>query len=621
MQQTQSDRRDSEYNTKLQMFDNRINEIERNFAKLHTEFQVLTADMPSLRSEIQSMMKKELITLTENYNKVEHRCHQLINERLQGYKEVYQALESKFNEIYLTNKVKQLLSKEVNNTKLTEFGILTQNIDDKIKTHFEENVEQLKNDINLIKKEIRTEQPKVIAKFIESYLLQNNIRNNKNMQQSIDKIYNKQTQSTNAKLSKSINNAEKLYSRLADDVYNRLQMQRQDTKKQLQNMESKLCNQMKQSFNVLHKSMSNNALLTQNSTASARKLVQSPKRTSRSRTVTGSATFSSDYDQTEIQRALHEKLVTSQQKLEKLEKQFEKRLSQLQAQTDNLSHVLKNGNNKNKNQRKQNNTKKRAKTLSTTPTTTQHMTSRSIKSKSKCKSKSKSKNKSKSTSSNKHAKQQKRKLKEHQRDLERQQKLDGILQPTQQKQRFPQSTNDTDVKFFNDGEAATASHTEETSNDTIGSAYTNQLVFGGSTNDTSKSTNFRSTFSHSNQIDDEEFNSSSSSDLPESTTTESIVTNAILSDSLDERCGEIQNSISNLQQMLNDIKSNESRRQFNKKIKKNVTRSKAAQRCHNRQLRTAVSGNAKPIKPQIMYEPPKDLPPHLRPHLSDLDKV
>jgi len=234
---TMTERVESESRHKLENLEARLAALDKRQTLMETDCKLfVNGDMPSLRDEVRQTVKRQLVEMTAKYNEVEQRCNDLINERLDGYTEVYSALEKKLTHVLTDNLTSYAEKMNANNDAIKEWTRKT------LERHLESvrNVEQnVTRRIETLQHQILEEQPKylegVISKNLRSMAL-----DTENIKQRVDQKLNLQNQSAER--------AELTCSKIADDVYKRLQSQRCDLFEHIKHVELRITSQLKEAI-------------------------------------------------------------------------------------------------------------------------------------------------------------------------------------------------------------------------------------------------------------------------------------------------------------------------------------------------------------------------------------
>ena len=229
---TMMDRRDHETNHKMENLTSRLNVFERKLSQIGTDTKMfLNSDMPIIYNEVQNIVKKQLMDITEKYANVEKRCHEMIHQRLDGYHDVYNALEKKLNNLLQDQLEKYEIKLMSNNERLKQWmnNLMIDNLhsmNDNIKhieTSMNEKINNLENKLNQELKGFIKENIKSILKDTKYKTNYRNIG-----------LQNKLAE-----------RAEIACNKIADDVYKKLQNQRYDLIKHIRNVESRISEQLK----------------------------------------------------------------------------------------------------------------------------------------------------------------------------------------------------------------------------------------------------------------------------------------------------------------------------------------------------------------------------------------
>lgn len=217
------ERNDADSNHKSMNLENRISNTETKMQRIENECQLLNADIPGLTNEVRSIVRKELLNITEKYNSCENRMNDMILERLGGYTDIYNTLENKlqsklashlstikqefneWNENILLQVEQRLQKYKFDAANATAEH--SKNLQSKL-TAIETNVNE---NIAKFEHQIFTEQPK----YLHTYMTQK-LASVENSAQMIKEVKCAQENAVKA---------EQLCSRIADDVYKRLQNQ------------------------------------------------------------------------------------------------------------------------------------------------------------------------------------------------------------------------------------------------------------------------------------------------------------------------------------------------------------------------------------------------------------
>ena len=183
------------------------------------------SDIPGLEKQVQAQVRKELKHMTDKYNDLETRINDMIHERLEGYSDVYQSLHENTKRMFdthcesltanLVTKVNALIAKHQcalvqqqthkMQSMVDELRSFQVRVDDKIAN---------------IERHVMCEQPKALSSSIQRYVKKEKL---KHFQALASPIHKQSKLIKNA--SKAALKAEKTCSKLADDVYHRLQTQ------------------------------------------------------------------------------------------------------------------------------------------------------------------------------------------------------------------------------------------------------------------------------------------------------------------------------------------------------------------------------------------------------------
>merc|ERR1712013_142930 len=190
----------------------------------------VNGDLPSLRAEVGQTVKRQLLEMTAKYNEVERRCNDLINQRLDGYSEVYSALEQKLKNVLTENLT------NANNDAIKEWTRKTLEGHRESVRSVEENVTRR---LETLQRQILEEQPKYLEGVISTKL----------RTMALDTADIKQRVEAKLSLqSESAQRAELTCSKIADDVYQRLQSQRCDLFEHIKNVELRITAQLKEAI-------------------------------------------------------------------------------------------------------------------------------------------------------------------------------------------------------------------------------------------------------------------------------------------------------------------------------------------------------------------------------------
>eukprot|EP01083_Nonionella_stella_P009574 27520_1 len=315
LSQTVMDRRDHESNHKFDTMESRLNNIERKQNQIETDCKMfLDSDMPSIYNEVKNIVKKQLLDITNKYAKNEKRCYQMIHERLDGYDNVYDALEMKLEKLFKDTLSKHNTKMNANNDDMREW---TKNY---MKQHWMANIDgvhemnknikhvqqQLNERIQNLEFQMLTEQPKCIKAFIKEHVesIMNSTKEKNDFQLNLQ--------------SKSAERAELTCSKIADDIYKRLQNQRYDLFEHIKNVENRISHQLKETIDYI-----------------------SDKDIKRDSMVKKDVIDSGKVDLSSIRNEIldyRSEMLYSKQKLNDLENTFTKKLKNLQKKDNALPH-------------------------------------------------------------------------------------------------------------------------------------------------------------------------------------------------------------------------------------------------------------------------------------------
>ena len=262
---TMMERRDHETNHKFDNLESRLHSMERKQSSLETDAKMfMNGDLPSILNEVKQTVKRELVGITEKYAAVERRCNEMITDRLDGYTDVYSALEKKLGNVMEDNLGKYKVKMVSNNEEIKEWmrkymkQCSTANMDAiaSLTQRIKSVEEAMTQRLDRLEHQILREQPEYIKGFIAESIENRFQRHSKETVSSASKRRADAMNSINSKDSNLLNlermdRAEKTCTKIADDVYKRLQSQRSDLFEHIKSVEQRIGNQLKQTIEYL----------------------------------------------------------------------------------------------------------------------------------------------------------------------------------------------------------------------------------------------------------------------------------------------------------------------------------------------------------------------------------
>jgi len=91
MSTTLIDRREAD----LLSLSGRMTSLERNYAKISADIQIISADLPSIEGQVQKSVLKEMKEVHRKNSQLENRLVSMMEDRLGGYSDVYTSLEKR----------------------------------------------------------------------------------------------------------------------------------------------------------------------------------------------------------------------------------------------------------------------------------------------------------------------------------------------------------------------------------------------------------------------------------------------------------------------------------------------------------------------------------------------